>query len=160
MFPPDLIVEARVRSQWDVSSKKRLLQSVATLLTDPPSGLKADPVFDCLLERERLGSTGLGHGVALPHARVKEVDEPLAAFVQLRESVDFSAPDDQPVDLVFALLVPDEATEQHLQLLAALAQMFGDAQLREQLRRCDSARASLRVLTEWDERHADGPCDR
>ncbi len=151
MFPPRFIVAGRIGASYDISSKKRLLEVLGELLaTDDPS-LSPETVFEHLLERERLGSTGLGHGVALPHARMQGVSEAVGAFVQLREGIGFDAIDDQPVDLAFALLVPEAANETHLQLLSNLASMFSDPQLRESLRRASSAEQILRLLTERDE---------
>lgn len=121
MFRSGFIVEERIGRALEIGSKKRLLETLAGLLAGANPRLTADLVFDRLLERERLGSTGLGHGIALPHARVKETAEPLGAFVSLAKGVDYDAADGEPVDLAFALLVPESATEEHLQLLAQLA---------------------------------------
>jgi PTS system nitrogen regulatory IIA component len=147
MLPPDLINEARILSQCGVSSKKRLLESLAELLADAEPELSTETVFERLLERERLGSTGLGHGIALPHARSAEVAAPIGAFIQLREAVEFDAIDDQPVDLAFALLVPQAADERHLQILASLAEMFNNASLRQGLRAGASSSDLYNLLT-------------
>jgi len=88
--------------------------------------LVARPIFDSLIGRERLGSTGLGHGVALPHGRFNQSQRAVGAFVKLKKGVDFDAIDRQPVDLVFGLLVPDHYTDEHLKILAYLAEMFSD----------------------------------
>lgn len=149
MFPPQFIVLSRIGSRLDVASKKRLLEVLGELLAAGQTGLNPELVFERLLERERLGSTGLGHGVALPHARMKELREALGAFVQVQRPVDFDAIDDQPVDLAFALLVPEAATEAHLQLLAQLAAMFSDAGLRERLRRAEGAEELFDLLSGW-----------
>jgi PTS system nitrogen regulatory IIA component len=148
MFPPQLIVEHRVLGAASISSKKRLLETLAELLVGELPELSRESVFDRLLERERLGSTGLGHGVALPHARVAEVTDAIGAFVQMREPVPFDAIDDQPVDLAFALLVPETANEMHLQLLADLAALFNQDQLRQKLRDAEGPDALLTLLTE------------
>ncbi len=105
-----------------------------------------ETVFERLLERERLGSTGLGHGIALPHARLKDVSEVLGAFVQTAQGVDYDAADGEPVDLAFALLVPEAAHEEHLHLLAHLASLFSDARVRARLREARSAAELLQVL--------------
>ena len=149
MLPPDLITEARILSGCEVTSKKRLLESLGELLADADTGLNADAVFERLLERERLGSTGLGHGIALPHARVDDVIAPIGAFIQLRAGVEFDAIDDRPVDLAFALLVPREADERHLQLLAGLAEMFNQMKLRQRLRDARSSSELLATLASW-----------
>jgi len=147
MFRPDFITETRIARALELSSKKRLLEALAQLLASEHPGLSPDTVFERLLERERLGSTGLGHGIALPHARVREVKEALGAFVTTAEGVDYDAMDGEPVDLAFALLVPEDATEEHLRLLAQLAGLFSDARVRKRLRDADSAAAILRVFS-------------
>jgi PTS system nitrogen regulatory IIA component len=149
MVPPDLITESRVLSRCEAASKKRLLETLAELLADGDSMLSSTAVFDRLLERERLGSTGLGQGIALPHARVRGIRSPIGAFVQLQGPVAFDAIDDRPVDLAFGLLVPDATDEQHLQLLATLAAAFDDAAVREALR---AAEGSTQLLTVFRDR--------
>lgn len=152
MFPPNFISVERTRSQLDISSKKRVLQQLGELLASGAPDLDAEAVFDHLLERERLGSTGLGHGIALPHARAAQVDQAVGAFVQLRGGVDFDAVDEQPVDLAFALLVPQNATEAHLQLLAGLAAMFSDQDLCARLRNSGSAEELIQHIESWGPR--------
>jgi len=146
MFPPQFIVARRIGAGLEIASKKRLLEVLAELLAADNPGLQPETVFEHLLERERLGSTGLGHGIALPHARMKEVEGALGAFIQLREGIDFDAIDENPVDLAFALLVPESASEVHLQLLSNLASMFSDPQLRDSLRRASSKDELLQLL--------------
>ena len=147
MFRPDFITERRIGCGLAVTSKKRLLETLAHLLAADHPRLEPDLIFDRLLDRERLGSTGLGHGIALPHARVKEVTESIGAFVSVAHGLDYDAADGEPVDLAFALLVPEAATEEHLQLLAQLAGRFNDPQLRRRLREAQSAAAILRIFT-------------
>jgi len=136
----------------DSPSKKRLLERAAHLLsladTAPSEG-----IFERLLERERLGSTGLAGGVALPHARMPGVTGSHGAFIRLAEPVDFDSLDGQPVDLVFALLVPEEATEEHLQLLAELAGLFKDPETCERLRQGDINQV-YQLLTRKSATHA------
>lgn len=151
MFPPRFIVIERVASRLAVSSKKRLLEAVGELLASGNPRLNPDAVFERLLERERYGSTGFGHGVALPHARVPELDEAVGAFARLHTPVDFDAVDDHPVDLVFGLLVPAEATDEHLQLLSRIATILGQAPLRERLRTTADANGLLTLLATWSE---------
>jgi PTS system nitrogen regulatory IIA component len=146
MFRPDFINESRIGCGLEIASKKRLLETLARLLANGHPRLEPDLIFERLLERERLGSTGLGHGIGLPHARVKEVTESIGAFVSLTRGVDYDAVDGEPVDLAFALLVPETATEEHLQLLAQLAGRFSDPLTRKRLREADSAAAILHVL--------------
>ena len=147
MLPANLIVAERIRCGVAAPSKKRVLEQLGKLLTATSSELTQDQIFDRLLERERLGSTGLGHGIALPHARMAEVDQAYGAFVQLTEPVDFDAIDGAPVDLAFALLVPEEATQEHLQLLASLAALFSEEGFCAKLRQADSAELILHHLT-------------
>lgn len=146
MLSPDLISEARIGCALEIASKKRLLETLAELLASGHPRLHTETVFERLLERERLGSTGLGHGIALPHARIKEVTEVLGAFVQTVRGVDYDATDGEPVDLAFALLVPEAANDEHLRLLAHLASLFNEPAVREQLRAADSPALLLQVL--------------
>lgn len=116
----------------DVSSKKRLFEQIG-LLIENENRIARAKVFDALFAREKLGSTGLGHGVAIPHGRIKGLRETLAVFIRIKEGVPFEAPDGECVRLVFAMLVPEHATEQHLNLLSELAETFSDADLRAAL---------------------------
>jgi PTS system nitrogen regulatory IIA component len=113
-----------IRLDSDASSKKRVLEIASQLLADTDKSLSQREVFDCLIAREKLGSTGLGQGVAIPHGRVAGLDRTIGVFLRLPGGVDFDAPDGAPVDLVFALLVPKESTEEHLQVLASIARYF------------------------------------
>jgi PTS system nitrogen regulatory IIA component len=131
-----------------------VLESAARLLAVPDDEETVTAqVFERLLERERLGSTGLAGGVALPHARMPGLENSRGAFIRLAEPVEFDALDGEAVDLVFALLVPEEANEEHLQLLAQLASRFNDAELRERLRSA-SADEALRLLSSDTPDHA------
>ncbi|MBV7484497.1 PTS sugar transporter subunit IIA [Bordetella sp. BOR01] len=114
------------------TSKKRAFEQ-AGLLFENYHGLARTIVFDSLFARERLGSTALGQGVAVPHGRVKGLEEPLAAFIRLAQPVPFDAPDGQPVTMLMCLLVPETATQQHLDILAELAQLMSNKALREAL---------------------------
>ena len=147
MLGPDLINEARIGCGLEIASKKRLLETLAELLAGDHPRLQPETVFEHLLERERLGSTGLGHGIALPHARMKDVGEVVGAFVQTVKGVDYDAADGEPVDLAFALLVPEAANEEHLRLLAHLASLFSDPNMRTRLRESGSRTEILRVLS-------------
>jgi PTS system nitrogen regulatory IIA component len=143
----------RISCNTQSASKKRVLEQLSQLLAANQETLTQNQVFDSLISRERLGSTGLGHGVAIPHGRLKESDTTLAAFIKLQEGIDFDASDNQPVDLLFALLVPEEATDEHLQLLAQLARMFSDEELVRQLRSAPDAHSLLTTIQEWQGRH-------
>jgi PTS system nitrogen regulatory IIA component len=132
----------------DATSKKRLFEEVARLF-EQRHGLDPTMVIESLSAREKLGSTGLGQGVAIPHARVKGLHHAIAAFVRLRSAIAFDAPDGKPVSELFVLLVPEQATEEHLQMLAEIAQMFCDKRFRELLRAAADPRAVLLLFAQW-----------
>ena len=129
----DLLSRGRIRTDLTASSKKSLLDKLAAEFHADRPDLDERRIFQTLNRREQLGSTAVGHGIALPHGRLAELEQPLGAFSRLREPADFDALDDEPVSLVFALLVPDEENEQHLQVLARLARMLDDSEFREEL---------------------------
>jgi PTS system nitrogen regulatory IIA component len=130
------------------SSKKRLFEQ-AGLLFENLDGIAKNLVFDSLFAREKLGSTGLGQGVAIPHGRIKGLKEAAGALVRLKEPIPFEAPDGQNVALIFVLLVPDRATDVHLQILSELAQMFSDRALRERLLAAGSAAELHQLVASW-----------
>jgi PTS system nitrogen regulatory IIA component len=119
------------------------------LLFENQHGIARSKVFDSLFAREKLGSTGLGQGVAIPHGRIKGLKDALCAFIRLAQPVPFDAPDANPVGLVFVLLVPEQATEKHLQMLSELAQMFSDKALREAMSQAPDAAALHALVTAW-----------
>ncbi len=127
-----LLSHTNVVLDLQVSSKKRLFEHVGMLFENHQS-IARSTVFESLFAREKLGSTGLGQAVAIPHGRIKGIKEAVGAFVRLAAPVPFDAPDGKPVSLVFVLLVPEKATEQHLQILSVLAEMFSDREFRAQL---------------------------
>src|SRR5437667_12632115 len=143
LLPPSQVLLA-----LDVSSKKRLFEQIG-LLFENTRQIPRARVFDSLFDREKLGSTGLGYGVAIPHGRIRQLKEPACAFVRTASPIPFESPDGQPVNLVFAMLVPEHATEAHLELLSELAQMFSDAELREALAATSDVQAAHRLITEW-----------
>ncbi|HEY8101430.1 MAG TPA: PTS sugar transporter subunit IIA [Burkholderiaceae bacterium] len=116
----------------EVSSKKRAFEQ-AGLIFENNYGIARSLVSDNLFARERLGSTGLGHGVAVPHGRIKGLKEPLAAFVRLAEPIPFESPDGQPANLLIFLLIPDNVTQQHLEILSEIAEMFSDDTFRKEV---------------------------
>jgi len=130
----DILTQERSRTAVEVSSKKKLLEQLANVVADEISDTTPDEVFDRLLERERLGSTGLGDGIAIPHCRLKHCQQVIGVLFCLNQSVDYDALDKQPVDLVFALIVPEEATDDHLQILALLATNFSQSGFCQRLR--------------------------
>ncbi|EGY52881.1 PTS IIA-like nitrogen regulatory protein PtsN [Neisseria shayeganii] len=130
----------------EVGSKKRLFEQVGLLLENE-AGLGRAEVFDCLFAREKLGTTALGHGVAIPHGRDAAVQQITGAFVRLKEPLAFDAPDGKPVSLVFVLLVPENSAGSHLEVLAALADKFSVKAVREQLMACETPEAARQILT-------------
>jgi len=130
------------------ASKKRVFERVG-LLFENSQKIARSQVFESLFAREKLGSTGLGHGVAIPHGRIKGLRDAVTAFVKTRTPIPFDAPDGQPVNLIFVLLVPDRATDLHLQLLGELAQMFSDENFREQLLNNDDPAVIHQLFSQW-----------
>jgi PTS system nitrogen regulatory IIA component len=143
-----LLPLSHVLVDLQASSKKRLFEQ-AGLLFENHDGIARSLVFDSLFARERLGSTGLGQGVAIPHGRIKGLKEALGGFIRLAQPIPFDAPDGAPVTLVFVLLVPEKATEKHLQILSELAQMFSDRALREAMAAAKDAAELHQLVTAW-----------
>jgi PTS system nitrogen regulatory IIA component len=143
-----LLPPSNILLDLDVTSKKRMFEQ-AGLLFENNQGVARSLVFDSLFARERLGSTGLGQGVAIPHGMIKGLKEAVGAFVRLAQPVPFDAPDGKPVSLVFLLLVPEQATEQHLRVLSELAQMLSDRELREKLSTGIDAGTLHQHITAW-----------
>lgn len=119
-------------------SKKSALELISKLAASHVTTLESRNVLSTLINREKLGSTAVGHGVALPHARMHGIDKPVGVLVQLVKPIDFDAPDDQPVDLLFGLLIPEDATEEHLNTLAMLAEHFSAETFRDKLRQAQN----------------------
>ena len=145
-----LLSPDRVACCQQSTRTKRPLEQLSQLLARDAPNLTADEIFDSFIGRERLGSTGLGHGVAIPHGRMSGLGEPIGAFIRLETAIDFDALDRRPVDLMFALLVPEEATDAHLQLLAQLARMFSDAMFTERLRGSHGSQELYELLQHWE----------
>ncbi|HUV22204.1 MAG TPA: PTS sugar transporter subunit IIA [Gammaproteobacteria bacterium] len=118
-----LLSPQKIFIDTEVTSKKKLLELIANIVADR-SQLGQSVIYNNLLNRERLGSTGLGRGFAVPHARVPDLDKTIGCFFRLKEPVNFESPDNLPVDLVFTIIIPQEATEEHLLILSALAKIF------------------------------------
>ena len=131
------------------ASKKRVFERVG-LLFENTQHIARSQVFDSLFAREKLGSTGLGQGVAIPHGRISKLREASAVFVRTTHPIPFDAPDSLPVNLIFVLLVPERATDLHLQILGELAQMFSDAQFRNQLLESPDAVGIHQLFHDWD----------
>ncbi len=121
----------------EVSSKKKLLELIANIVADQTK-LAESSIYNNLLNRERLGSTGLGQGFAVPHARLENLEQTIGCFFRLKYPVNFEAPDNQPVDLVFTIIIPQEATEEHLIILSSLAGIFSQVDVCEAIRNASS----------------------
>jgi PTS system nitrogen regulatory IIA component len=130
------------------ASKKRVFERVG-LLFENSQKLSRSQVFDSLFAREKLGSTGLGQGVAIPHGRIKNLRDAVAAFIKTENPIPFDAPDGLPVNLIFVLLVPERATDLHLQLLGELAQMFSNTAFRERLIASNDPADIHKMFSEW-----------
>ncbi len=143
LLPPE-----QVLAQVDVTSKKRAFEE-AGLLFENLHGLSRALITDSLFSRERLGSTGLGHGVAIPHGRIKGLKSPMAAVFQLLAPIGFDAPDDLPVTLLIFLLVPEAATQKHLEILSEIAELLSDVELRQRLTASTDATELHGLLIGW-----------
>jgi PTS system nitrogen regulatory IIA component len=130
-------------------SKKRLFETIARMIAEDQFSLPHTEIFNQLLAREKLGSTGLGQGIAIPHCRVDNCTHPLGSLITLESPIDFDAPDDQPVDLLFVLLVPQEAHQQHLDILASIAGLFQQEEFCRELRAAKDATQLHRIATTW-----------
>ncbi len=130
------------------TSKKRVFERVG-LLFENNQQIARSQVFDSLFTREKLGSTGLGQGVAIPHGRIAKIRDATAAFVKAAHPIPFDAPDGEPVNLIFVLLVPERATDLHLQILGELAQMFSDSQFRNRLLACEDSTSIHQMFYDW-----------
>ncbi|HEY9119706.1 MULTISPECIES: PTS IIA-like nitrogen regulatory protein PtsN [Marinobacter] len=134
ILAPDLAL-CRVQG----TSKKRILEFIAEQVNRHDPALDETEIFNNLVSRERLGSTGIGQGIAIPHCRLEGCDHVVGVLITLEEGVAFDAIDNQPVDLLFALIVPKEATSEHLELLSQLAEKFNDRGFCDLLRQCTDA---------------------
>lgn len=146
MSKVELLIPARAQCQADITSKKRALEVLSELIAEGHGELTPRDVLNCLVSREKLGSTGLGHGVAIPHGRMPEVDSALGAALTLKNGVDFDAPDSEPVDLIVALIVPEESTDEHLHILANLAEAFSDPESVRSVREATTPEELSRLL--------------
>ncbi|MEX1664955.1 PTS sugar transporter subunit IIA [Zhongshania arctica] len=134
-----ILTTGRTEYSASVTSKKRLLEYIAAGITADNPEFNADELFNELLARERLGSTGIGHGVAIPHCRSSRCTSITGMLLKLEQPIDFEAVDDAPVDLIFALIVPAEAHDEHLKVLGALATAFNDPDFRNSLRSAEDS---------------------
>jgi len=144
----ELLTSSRTLCHVDVVSKKRALELASQTIAEQLDGLAAEDIFSGLINRERLGSTGIGEGVAIPHCRISGVTTAIGLLMTLSSPIDFDAIDNRPVDLICFLLVPEDGAEEHLQTLAGLAELFNDSSIRESLRSCEDSSSLLdRVQT-------------
>lgn len=144
----EILSADRVVAGASLNSKKKVLEDLARLLSGGTT-LASGDIFNSLVGREKLGSTGLGHGVAIPHGRVAGVPQSVGAFMRLKHPIDYDAHDGQPVDLVFGLLVPQQATEEHLKHLAAIAEMFSNEQFCAKLRETADDKQLHKLITSY-----------
>lgn len=145
-----LITPAQVVCRNDVNSKKKALDVLSHhLAAARPDRLDSRAVLDSLLGRERLGSTGLGQGVALPHGRLAGTDQAVGAVLKLNHGIDFGAMDEEPVDLLFGLIVPEHFTDEHLKILAYLAEMFSNEAFCQRLRLLHDDQLLYQELINW-----------
>lgn len=147
MLISDLLTPERIRFDVQSSSKKRLLELISQELARNSESLSEREVFESLCARERLGSTGLGNGVAIPHGRIKGSETVQASFIRLKKPLPFDAVDGKPVDLLFAMTVPEDCNEDHLKLLAQVAELFSDPDLLKKLRQAENSGALLQLLS-------------
>jgi PTS system nitrogen regulatory IIA component len=147
MLISDLLSPERIRCDVQSSSKKRLLELISEELARNTDEFSKREIFESLCARERLGSTGLGKGVAIPHGRVKGSQHVQASFIRLKKPVAFDAADGQPVDLLFCLAVPEDCGEDHLKLLAQVAELFSDPEVLRGLREAETPGRLLELLS-------------
>lgn len=147
MLISDLLSPERIRLDVQSSSKKRLLEVISEELARDNDEISAREIFESLCARERMGSTGLGKGVAIPHGRVKGSRHVQASFIRLKKPVAFDAVDGEPVDLLFCLAVPEDCGEDHLRLLAQVAELFSDAEVLRELRAAETPARMLQLLS-------------
>lgn len=142
-----ILTPDRVLHNVTVKSKKSALETLAGLIASADPEITQAEVFESLIARERLGSTGLGHGIALPHGRRKGGTQTIAAFLRLDAGIQYDAIDQKPVDLLFALLVPEESTDVHLKILSRIATMFNDTSLADAVRSAETTETVYTLLT-------------
>jgi len=147
MLDSDLLSPDRILASVRINSKKRLLELISVTLAKKNKNLSSRDIFESLCAREQLGSTGLGDGIAIPHGRIKGTDGVEALFLRLPKPLPFDADDGKPVDLLFALTVPENCTEDHTKLLASIAERFSDQELLAQIRGAEDANEIWHLLS-------------
>lgn len=149
----DLITPQAILPNLKAGSKKQALQDMARKAAEL-TGQHERAIFDVLLERERLGTTGVGHGIAIPHGKLPSLERVWGVFARLERPIDYDAIDEQPVDLIFLLLAPEQAGADHLKALARVSRLLRDQSMCEKLRGSDSADAIYALLTQQEASHA------
>ncbi|WP_117236094.1 PTS IIA-like nitrogen regulatory protein PtsN [Vibrio maerlii] len=134
------------KSAVQCTSKKRALEMISEIVAEH-TGQSSTELFECMLSREKMGSTGIGNGIAIPHARMFSSDEAVAVLLQCQEPIEFDSIDNRPVDLLFALLVPEDQCKQHLKTLSSMAERLNDKQVLKQLRKAQSDEELYQVMT-------------
>jgi PTS system nitrogen regulatory IIA component len=145
-----ILTPERTLCRANASDKQQVLESCARFLSESVPALDADALLQSLLARERLGSTGLGNGIAIPHCRLKNIDHVVGALITLTKPVEFEAVDDKLVDIIFVLLAPAAAMQQHLNALAALAELFNRSEFRDQLRNAETSAQLYQTAIEFN----------
>jgi len=143
----EILSQKNILSNIECNSKKAAIELLAKNLADSNNGISQVEIIDCLTAREKLGSTGLGNGIAIPHGRLKHCKKTIASFIQLNNGVNYETIDNIPVDLIFALIVPEESTEEHLQILAVLAKTLSNPKTINNLRKSKNAKEIFTFLT-------------
>jgi PTS system nitrogen regulatory IIA component len=151
----ELITAERIQAKASIRSKKHALEHLSQMLSGGTTQLTEDEILAALVNREKLGTTGMGGGVAIPHGRMGGLTHSVVAFLQLSDGIDFEASDGTPVDLIFALLVPEQTTEEHLKTLAALAEMLSEDDFCDRLRATGDAEALLDLLSSFSPAQAE-----
>ena len=147
----DILTPAKTLNDVSVSSKKRALELASQTAVCDLDSVTAVQVFNSLITRERLGSTGIGSGIALPHCRLQHIEKAVGVLLKLKKPIRFDAIDNQPVDIILALLVPEESSDEHLQLLAMLAETFSQEAFRDKLRQADTHQHLYEIAVHYDE---------
>ena len=143
----DILSPTHVFSNVECNRKKAVMELLAKNIASSNNGIDQIDIIGCLIARERLGSTGLGNGIAIPHGRLKYCEKTIATFIQLKNGIDYGAVDNMPVDLIFALIVPEESTNEHLQILAILAKMLSKTETVDKLRNSETSKEIFSILT-------------
>lgn len=144
-----ILTPGRVACHARGGSKKRLFETIAKTISDDQVSLPYNLVLSSLIAREKLGCTGLGLGIAIPHCRIENCTHALGTLVTLEDAIDYDAPDNKPVDILFVLLVPEEAQQQHLDILAGLAGLFNDPTFCEHIRAIRDSASLYAAVTNW-----------